>query len=77
MMGHSAERDVTSGLTEHQSRRSEIELMIGRLSGLARADGLSADQRIGVCLAQKVLEERRQELNARRVTPPAEQTGGA
>ncbi len=71
-MGHSAERDGANGLTEHQSRRSEIELMIGRLSGLARSSGLSADQRIGVCLAQKVLEGRRQELGARRLTPPAE-----
>lgn len=43
--------------------------MIGRLGNLARSSGLLVDQRIGVCLAQKLLEERRTELRAR-VTPP-------
>lgn len=65
--------EKVAGLTESQARSSEIELMVGRLSGLARSSGLSADQRIGVCMAQKVLEERRAELRAR-VTSPEEST---
>jgi hypothetical protein len=65
---HGAEKDAR--LTEDQARRSETELMVGRLARLARLGGLSADQRIGVCLAQKVLEDRRAELRARRTIPP-------
>ena len=62
-----------SELTEHQARTSETELMVGRLSGLARAGDLNSDQRIGVCLAQKILEARCRELRAR--TAPTDNEG--
>ena len=68
-------------MNESQIRASETSLMVGRIAGLARLGHLTADQRIGVSLAQKVLEERERELRTR-LTPPAEphaetQDGGA
>lgn len=60
-------------LDESAARRSETSLMEGRLSGLAKRSDLNPDQRIGVCLAQKVLVERSRELEARReYTKPAD-----
>ena len=54
-----------SGLTESQYRRSETDLMRGRVNALARQSGLTADQRIGVCLALKELDARMAELAQR------------
>lgn len=55
-------------LNEKQARRSEIELMIGRLGGLSLGNGLTSDQRIGTLMALKVLESRRTELELRRIS---------
>ena len=52
-------------LTENEARSSEIELMRGRLSHLACQGYLTARERIGVCLAQEILDARYGELRAR------------
>lgn len=54
-----------SALTEKQARSAETDLMSGRLAALTRQHDLNADQRIGACLALKVLEARRRELRER------------
>lgn len=53
-------------LTEAQARRSEIELMRGRLFALTCVHSLNADQRIGACEALKILDHRAKELDDRR-----------
>jgi hypothetical protein len=51
-------------VAERRSRKAETTLMIGRLSGLARRESLTSGERIGVSLAQQVLEQRLQEIRA-------------
>lgn len=60
-----AEQRAEERSSESQIRWMETDLMHGRLAGLARSDGLNADQRIGVCMAEKILAERSRELRAR------------
>lgn len=55
-----------SQLTEAQARWSETELLRGHINRLAQGRELSADQRIGVCLALKVLDARMVEHERRR-----------
>lgn len=55
-----------SELTEDQARWSETELMRGQVNRLAQKGDLNADQRIGVCLALKVLDDRMAEHERRR-----------
>ena len=43
-------------LTETQARYAQTEVLTGRVRRLSRQHDLTTDQRIGVCLALKVLE---------------------
>jgi len=52
-------------LTEDAARRSEIELMRGRLWHLTQRPVLSARERIGACLALEILDKRAAELDVR------------
>lgn len=56
---------MSARLNETQARRSEIELMRGRVRRLTMDGTMSTQQRIGACLALAVLDERAQELLGR------------
>lgn len=62
-------------LDEGQARRSEASLIQGHVWRLSKSDGLNADQRIGVCMALKVLDDRVRELKARRADDDFEMEG--
>ena len=59
------ERGESQPLTEDQARRSEIELMRGRLWHLTQRANLTTRERIGTCLALEVLDLRAGELRIR------------
>ena len=59
-----------SDLSESAARRSETNLVRGRLSGLSQEGHLNPDQRIGVCMALKILDARCEELELRRKDTP-------
>lgn len=52
-------------LTENQARLSETELMLARLTGLTRSVDLTNEQRIGACVAVRILEDRVRVLRER------------
>lgn len=64
-------------LTETQARRSETELMRGRLWHLTQRPSLTARERIGACLALEILDARAAELDERRTVSLAEAASSA
>lgn len=52
-------------VTENQARRAESGLMLARLVGLTRSRDLTNEQRIGACVAVRILESRVAELTRR------------
>jgi hypothetical protein len=55
-MPEQSSEEVT--LTETQIRRAEVQMIRQYLNRLARESSLTPDQRIGVCMAQKVVDDR-------------------